>query len=146
MMFVISVISALFSFVGKAQAAVTCESKVAQIVSVQGVVELRRAGQTNWQQAAMNMSLCPGDMLRVRTRSRAALRLSNDSMLRLDQKTTISFPELAEDKATSLVDLFTGALHVLTRTPKPFKIRTPFVNAGVEGTEFSVKVKVSGIA
>jgi len=140
MMFVFSVVSALFSFAGKVSAAVACEPKVAQIVSIQGIVELRRAGQAIWQPAVMSMTLCPGDMLRVRARSRAALRLSNESMLRLDQKTTITFPELAEDRATSLVDLFTGALHILTRTPKPFKIRTPFVNAGVEGTEFFVSV------
>ncbi|GJL73760.1 MAG: hypothetical protein NMNS01_29590 [Nitrosomonas sp.] len=50
------------------------------------------------------------------------------------------FPELVEDQTTSLIDLFTGALHILTRTPKPFKITTPFVNAGVEGTEFFVSV------
>ena len=140
MMLFVFAVSTLFSFVGKVQAAAACESKVAQIVSVQGIVELRRAGQTVWQQVAMDMELCPGDMLRVRARSRAALRLSNDSMLRLDQKTIITFPELAEDKATSLVDLFTGALHILTRTPKPFKIRTPFVNAAVEGTEFFINV------
>jgi tetratricopeptide (TPR) repeat protein len=140
LMFAVSVVSALFSFIGKAQAAPACESKIAQIVSIQGIVELRRAGQTIWQQVVKDMALCPGDMLRVLARSRVALRLSNDSMLRLDQRTTILFPELVEDQTTSLIDLFTGALHILTRTPKPFKITTPFVNAGVEGTEFFVSV------
>jgi tetratricopeptide (TPR) repeat protein len=140
MMFFIFAVSTLFSFAGKVSAAVACEPKVAKIVSIQGIVELRRAGQAIWQQASMDMTLCPGDMLRVRTRSRAALRLSNESMLRLDQKTTITFPQAQDDEATSLLDLFTGALHILTRTPKPFKIRTPFVNAGVEGTEFFVSV------
>jgi tetratricopeptide (TPR) repeat protein len=140
MMFFVFAVSTLFSFTGKVSAAVACESKVAQIVSIQGIVELRRAGQAIWQQATMDMTLCPGDMLRVRARSRAALRLSNESMLRLDQKTTITFPQAQDDEATSLLDLFTGALHILTRTPKPFKIRTPFVNAGVEGTEFFVSV------
>lgn len=141
MMFFVFAVSTLFSFAGKVSAAASCEPKVAQIVSVQGIVELRRrAGQTIWQQATMDTALCPGDMLRVRARSRAALRLSNESMLRLDQKTTITFPQAQDDEATSLLDLFTGALHILTRTPKPFKIRTPFVNAGVEGTEFFVSV------
>ena len=140
MMFFVFAVTTLFSFAGKVSAAAACESKVAQIASIQGIVELRHAGQTIWQQAAMDMALCPGDMLRVRARGRAALRLNNDSMLRLDQKTTITFPELTEDKTVSLVNLFTGALHILTRTPKPFKIRTPFINAAVEGTEFSVSV------
>ncbi|MBE7525819.1 FecR domain-containing protein [candidate division WWE3 bacterium] len=57
-------------------------------------------------------------------------------MLRLDQKTSITFPQLQEEKGTSLLDLLEGAIHIITRTPRPFKIRTPFANASVEGTEF----------
>ena len=36
--------------------------------------------------------------------------------------------------------MITGAIHVLTRTPKPFRINTPFLNAGVEGTEFLIEL------
>jgi tetratricopeptide (TPR) repeat protein len=32
----------------------------------------------------------------------------------------------------------------MTRTPRPFAVRTPFVNANVEGTEFSVRVDDNG--
>ena len=45
-----------------------------------------------------------------------------------------------QEKAGSLMELFSGAIHIITRTPKPFKVRTPFVNAGVDGTEFFVGV------
>ncbi|WP_275689468.1 FecR domain-containing protein [Nitrosomonas sp. JL21] len=82
--------------------------------------------------------LCAGDKIRARSHSRAALRLSNDSMLRLDQKTSLSFAEIQTDSSTSLLDLLEGAIHIITRTPKPFRIRTPFANASVEGTEFFV--------
>jgi tetratricopeptide (TPR) repeat protein len=34
--------------------------------------------------------------------------------------------------------MMSGAIHVLTRTPRPFKIKTPFLNAGVDGTEFFI--------
>jgi tetratricopeptide (TPR) repeat protein len=139
LMFVLSVASILYSFSGRASAAAACEPKLAHIVSKQGIVELRRAGETLWRQAAAETMLCPGDALRVRAHSRAALRLSNDSMLRLDQKTTVIFPP-AQEEASTLLDLLNGALHILTRTPKPFKIRTPFVNAAVEGTEFVVSI------
>lgn len=132
------VVSALILFVTEVRATVICESKVAYVVSAQGKVELRRVSQTSWQAVAQNTVLCAGDMLRVRARSRAALRLSNESMLRLDQKTTITFPEQSADKATSLLDLIKGALHIITRTPKPFKVRTPFLNGAVDGTEFYV--------
>ncbi|MDP2223192.1 tetratricopeptide repeat protein [Nitrosomonas sp.] len=128
------------STLGKAYATSACQLEVARIVSMQGIIELRRVQETKWQQADMNTTLCAGDMIRARSQSRAALRLSNDSMLRLNQKTSITFPALQETKGTSLLDLFEGAIHIITRTPKPFKIRTPFVNASVEGTEFFVGV------
>ncbi|HQW54269.1 MAG TPA: FecR family protein, partial [Acinetobacter sp.] len=119
-------------------AATTCKLEVARIVSIQGIIELRRAQQTIWQSVSLNTTLCAGDMIRARSQSRAALRLNNESMLRLDQKTSVTFPELQEEKSTSLLDLFEGAIHIITRTPRPFKVRTPFVNASVEGTEFFV--------
>lgn len=130
----------LLFFLSDVFAARSCVSVVARVVSTQGTVELRHASDTYWQPAEMNAVLCAGDRVRVRARSRAALRLTNESMLRLDQKTAITFPELEEEAAISLIDLLKGAIHILTRTPMPFKVTTPFVNAGVDGTEFSVRV------
>ncbi len=128
----------LVAYAGKGRAAPACEGEVARIVSVQGVIELRRFQETMWHPAGLDVALCAGDRIRARSHSRAALRLSNDSMLRLDQKTSITFPEIQEAKGNSLLDLLDGAIHIITRTPRPFKIRTPFVNASVEGTEFFV--------
>jgi len=122
-------------------AADDCVTKAAQIVSVQGDVELHRAQNIAWQPAGLNMSLCPGDRLRVRDHGRAAIRLNNNSMMRLDQRTTITIPESDNDTITSLIELIQGAIHIITRTPRPFKIKTPFLNAGVEGTEFLVKIE-----
>lgn len=122
----------------KSHAASVCKIEVARVVSIQGVIEIRRAQENAWQRAGMDIVLCAGDMIRARPQSRAALRLSNDSMLRLDQKTSITFPQPQEEKGTSLLDLLEGAIHIITRTPSPFKIRTPFANASVEGTEFFV--------
>ncbi len=137
--FVICFLFFFIGFVDRTYAAESCESSpVAQIVSVQGTIELRRANESVWRPAAMNTALCSGDMLRARSHSRAALRLSNESMLRLDQRTTLSFPQ--EEKAISLLDLVKGAIHVITRTSKPFEIRTPFLNGAVDGTEFFVGV------
>ena len=102
------------------------------------MLELRRAKEMNWQRATLNVALCPGDTVRVRERGRAALRLSNESMLRLDQKTTLTLAGPDQDK-TALVELLTGALYVITRTPKPFKVRTPLLVADVKGTEFFIR-------
>ncbi|MDR4517044.1 MAG: TonB-dependent receptor [Nitrosomonas sp.] len=122
-------------------AANVCSPKVAQVVSVQGIVELRRNNSTDWKPADLDTHLCAGDSLRVRKHSRAAIRLNNESLMRLDQRTAITIPQTEEKKATSLIDLIKGAIHIITRTPQPFKVRTPFLNASVEGTEFFVGVE-----
>ena len=120
------------------QAADPCTPALARVVSVQGSVELRRAG-VDWKAAELNAPLCAGDTVRVLQRSRAALLLSNETTLRLDQGTTLTLAP-PDGKGTTLLEQLRGGLHVITRTPKPFQVKTPFVNANVEGTEFSVRV------
>lgn len=141
MMLTVFTVTCWMALIAKSHAASACKTEVARVVSIQGIIEIRRTQENAWQQAGMDIVLCAGDMIRARAQSRAALRLSNDSMLRLDQKTSITFPEVQEERGTSLLDLFEGAIHIITRTPRPFKIRTPFVNASVEGTEFFVGLK-----
>nr|HDN01138.1 TonB-dependent receptor [Deltaproteobacteria bacterium] len=121
-------------------AAQTCEEWVGKVVSVQGEVYARRAGETQWLPVKMNDMFCPGDMIRTQGRSRAAIVLCNETILRLDQKTTISFSGL-EKEQTSILDLVTGAVHFFSRFPRGLKVITPFVNAAVEGTEFFIRVE-----
>ena len=75
----------------------------------------------------------------MRANSRAALRLSNESTIRLDQRTAITIAGPNAEQNT-LLDMVSGVIHVITRTPKPFKIRTPVINANVDGTEFLVDI------
>ncbi len=135
---ILVLIQIIFAHVAKA--AEVCELAAAQVVSVEGIVEFRKSKDDAWHQAELNTQLCAGDQLRTRRHSRAAVRLMNESVVRLDQRTALTFPEVEEKKAFSFIDLLNGAIHVITRTPKPFKVRTPFVNALVEGTEFYVGV------
>ncbi len=79
-------------------------------------------------------------MIQVLERSRAALRLRNDALLRLDQNTTITFAGPKDQPAASWIDLFRGALHFTSRVPRGVKVLTPFVNGTVEGTEFWIEV------
>ncbi|MEA1991086.1 MAG: FecR domain-containing protein [Thermodesulfobacteriota bacterium] len=121
-------------------AAQTCEEWAGKIVSVQGEVYARRAGETQWLPAKMNDTYCPGDMIQTQGQSRAAIVLRNETILRLDQKTTISFSKL-EKEQPSMLDLVTGAVHFFSRFPRGLKVVTPFVNAAVEGTEFFIRVE-----
>jgi tetratricopeptide (TPR) repeat protein len=121
-------------------AATPCDPPIARMVSVQGDVEVRRAGQTQSQPARLNDTYCPGDRIQVGERSRAAVALINQPVLRLDQNTTITLRGV-KDERTSLIDLARGALHFFSRLPRGLEVNTAFVNAGVEGTEGLVRVE-----
>lgn len=116
-----------------------CDNWVGKIVSVQGSVEARRVGETQWVPVRLNDTYCIGDMIRVQKNSRAALILVNEATLRLDQESTIIFSR-REEKETLFLKLLKGAAHFFSRMPRTLKLATPFVNGGVEGTEFFVRV------
>jgi Tfp pilus assembly protein PilF len=120
-------------------AAADCENWVADVVSVQGAIQTLRAGQAPWRPVGPGDRLCLGDALRVLERGRAALRLRNGAMLRLDQNTTVTFSGPQERPGAS-VELLRGIVHFTSRISRGLKVLTPFVNGTVQGTEFWVEV------
>ena len=121
-------------------AATTCDPWVAKMVSVQGNVQARRTGQTQWQPALLNNTYCTGDRIQVGESSRADVALVNQPVLRLDQNTTITLGGVKE-KRTSLIELIKGAMYFFSRLPRNLEVNTTFVNAGVEGTEGLIQVE-----
>jgi hypothetical protein len=69
----------------RAASAEICEKWVAKVVSAQGTVEVKMAGEAEWQPVELNGTYCPGDTIRVDKRSRADIALVNHPILRLDQ-------------------------------------------------------------
>jgi hypothetical protein len=118
----------------------SCEEWIGKIVSVQGIVQAQKISQNYWKPVLLNDTFCAGNMIRVQKQSRAAVVLSNGATLRLDQNSTVTFSRL-EKKKTLLLKLLNGAAHFFSRIPRSLKLATPFVNGGVEGTEFYVKVE-----
>jgi ferric-dicitrate binding protein FerR (iron transport regulator) len=116
-----------------------CEESVAHAISVQGQVEARSAESTPWRLIKQGDGLCAGDRLRVGENSRAGLHLSNETYLRLGEKSTITFSGLANGTATWL-DLLEGFAHFISRIKHSFQVNTPYVNAAIEGTEFTIEV------
>jgi Flp pilus assembly protein TadD len=117
-----------------ATAAEPCAPQVAQVVSMQGVVEIRRAGQTTWTRVEqLDAGLCQGDRLRAGTGSRAALLIHPQALIRVDQNTSIELHVTPEE---TRVALDSGAVYSISRTPRRYRVITPYMNAGVEGTEF----------
>ncbi len=119
--------------------AYNCDNWVAKLQSAQGSVQIRKTNK-QWLQVNRNDSFCKGDVLRVQENSRAALLLRNDTLLRLNQNTTITFTNLSPDKP-SVVSVTTGFAHFISRVKAAFEVITPFINAAIEGTEFVVAVE-----
>ena len=119
-----------------------CAPWIARLVSLEGKVEVRRSNAARWLPTGINETYCFGDQLRVGAQSRASVELNNDTILRLDQKSLLILPE-AKKERLSFVELLKGALHLISRVKGRLEVRTPFVNAGLEGTEFVVRVQES---
>ncbi len=132
--------AALFLSAATSHAAEPCEPGIARIVSLQGRVEVQRGEAGAWTAAALDEQLCIGDTIRVGALARAALALANDSVLSIDQLTTLRLDAPAEP-GHSLLDLLSGAVHFFSHRPRTLEIDTPIASAGAEGTEFLMRVR-----
>ncbi|HRP65448.1 MAG TPA: FecR domain-containing protein [Thauera sp.] len=123
--------------------ALACEPPAGRLLSAQGVVERRAAGNDGWTRIAPPQPLCEGDQITVRAPGRAAIALGDDVLVRLDENTTLQLARVAPEADVAL-GLGRGIAHVLTRLRQRFEVVTPFVNALVEGTEFTVGSTAAG--
>lgn len=111
-----------------------CSPWAAYLESVEGSVELRTPHNTDWIPTGRGDYFCFGDEIVVKG-GRAALRMANETLVRLNTDTAIRF---VEDEESFIVQLLKGAGYFLSRTPKPFVVDAPYINAAVDGTEFIV--------
>ncbi|MCG7893153.1 MAG: FecR domain-containing protein [Candidatus Thiodiazotropha taylori] len=116
-----------------------CQPVVARMVSLQGEAEVRRSEADSWGSASRDSSFCPGDQLRVKDNSRVGLQLNNETFLRLSEQSNIRFAPPA-DQQTSWLEIIKGIAHFISRITRPAQVNTPYVNASIEGTEFTVEV------
>lgn len=114
-----------------------CATSAARIDSLEGQVQWQATGETQWHGAILGQTFCYGDTLIV-SEKRAVLRLSNNTLVRLNEHSSL---KLIPPDQSFWVELIDGAAHVLTRTPKSFTVKAPYVNAAVEGTEFLVSAQ-----
>jgi tetratricopeptide (TPR) repeat protein/opacity protein-like surface antigen len=120
--------------------AASCEPPVAVAASVQGDVRMKHGPEGDWAPVRRNDAFCAGDVVRVMERSRAELVLMNETTLRLDQTTEIVFKAPGGERNFWL-DVLLGGAYFISRTSRRFKVETPFVNAGIQGTEFLVRAE-----
>ena len=124
---------------GHAHAQRTCEQWSAHITAVEGRVEVRRRDNPNWVTLTTGSPVCTGDAVRSQSSSRATITLPDGGTLRLDENSTLGLPE-PPSGLDSLVELLRGVIHVISRDPRFLQFTTPYANAGLEGTEFDIRV------
>lgn len=88
---------------------------------MQGIVTWSLLDSATLQAAKFKDTLCVGDTVRVGAKSRAVLRLPNETTVPLDQNTIFRLKQPISEKEPTLIELIQGAIHVITRTPKPSK-------------------------
>jgi tetratricopeptide (TPR) repeat protein len=131
--------AAIVLSVATSDAAEPCAPMIARIVSLQGQVEIKRGEAGAWMAAALDDQLCIGDSIRVGAWARAAIALANESVLSINQLTTLRVDAPAES-GRSLLDLLFGEVHFFSHRPRSLEIDTPIASAGAEGTEFLMRV------
>ncbi|MEJ2592808.1 MAG: FecR domain-containing protein, partial [Candidatus Thiodiazotropha sp.] len=119
--------------------AAECASVVARAVSVQGRVEASSGDAPAWTVVHQGDTFCPGDRLRVGANSRAGIVLNDETLLRLAENSSVRISAPRED-GSAWLDLLQGIAHFISRVRQTFQVDTPFVNASIEGTEFTVRI------
>ncbi len=114
------------------------------VLTLEGRVEIARAGTTEWLDAATNLVLGFGDALRTGPHSRATIRLSDLSVLRVNEKTILEIRSQTSGHG-SLLDLQSGSGYFFNRSkPASLQFQTPLISGAIRGTEFNLAAADNG--
>ena len=116
----------------------------AVLLTVAGTVDVSPVGATTWSTGATNQVLKVGDRVRTGKNSRATVRLSNLSVLRMYELTTLEI-QPTEKNARSMIDVKAGSVYFFNRDlPSQMQFRTPSASGAIRGTEFNLAVAEDG--
>ncbi len=115
------------------------------LLEAAGRVEIRSTNEV-WVAAHPGLLLVPGDRLRTLPHSRAAVQLSDRSVLRLDERTTLEILK-PRDSEKRRFGLPSGAIYFFNREkPADVEFDTPLAAGAIRGTEFLLEVAEAGAA
>jgi len=115
------------------------------LLTIEGKVEVSVAGANAWSPARANQLLQVGDRLRTGARSRATLRLSDKSVLRINELTTLKILPPPQSRNAPVLDLGSGSTYFFSREkPADIQFRTPLASGAIRGTEFHLAVGADG--
>lgn len=98
-----------------------------------------------WKPASIGQSLEVRDRLRTGEFSRAAVRFTDLSMLRVDELTTVEISPPTGNGGRQTLDVKQGGTYFFSRDKaQEIQIRTPAANGALRGTEFELRVAANG--
>lgn len=115
------------------------------LLDIAGAGEVLAAGDLVWREATVPRILNIGDRFRTGPSSRATLRLSDLSLLRLGELSELEVRPDPDVPAPPIFRLWRGVLYFFHRDkPGRFRFDTPHASGAVRGTEFTLEVTDPG--
>ncbi len=135
----LAVVAGLAPATASAQGCPADRPRVATLLAVEG-----RARVGERLVSEPDTPLCAGDTIRVEPDGRAALQLPEaGTVLQLDGGSRLTVDAPAEP-GSGRIRLLEGLLYFLSQVRRSLTVETPYVTAGIEGTEVLVEVRPEG--
>jgi len=129
----------------RAQTAATAPAPQAQLLTAEGLVQVFPLGGAGWVPAQPYQPLQYGDRLRTGERSRATVRLSALTVLRVNELTTLLIQAPSAPGKSGTLNLQRGMAYMFSRDqPTEMDFRTPLTSGAIRGTEFNLAVADDG--
>src|SRR5689334_14008599 len=98
-----------------AQLATGADAATCTVLAIEGKLDVAAKGAAAWTAARTNQVLQAGDRVRTGSRSRATLRWSDLSVVRVNELTTLELAPPAKDGGKAQLDLKSGAAYFFSR-------------------------------
>jgi Tfp pilus assembly protein PilF len=117
----------------------------AVLLAVSGTIEVAPAGTSDWSPGHASQTLRVGDQIRTGKSSRATIRLSNLSVVRVYELTTMSVRPPTKAQQSAAIEVKSGATYFFNRDkPNETQFQTPSSSGAIRGTEFNLAVGADG--
>jgi hypothetical protein len=128
-----------------AEAAAAPNTAETILLTVEGKVEVARQGSPQWMPGRTNQVLNLGDLLRTGLRSRATVQLSDLTVLRVNELTSMEIQPPRRPGAKPELNQRSGSIYFFNREqPADVHFRAPNASGAIRGTEFHLAVEASG--
>ncbi len=128
----------------------------ARIISTKGIVEIRRSQTADWEIVEKKQVLFAGDAIRTGANSKAALLMSDETLMQINRNSKLVLREVAQTSgwqrlrglvktaistARSIYNLQVGEIWLRNNNRDVYiDINTTIVTAGIRGTEINIKI------